>query len=154
MGTTYTIGELARAAEIPTSTVRFYERRGLLIPDERSRGNYRLYGEASLERLRFIKAAQGAGFTLKDIDVLLEFRDGDSAPCGEVQGLIGARLAKVDEKIEHLQHVRDVLGRWMGVCRKVAKTGRCGVLDGLDRPCDCGGNGPPSTNWKKPGDSA
>ncbi len=154
MGNSYTIGQLANAADVPTSSVRFYERRGLLIPDERSRGNYRLYGDAALERLRFIKTAQAAGFTLKDIDLLLEFRDGDAAPCREVQGLIGARLAKVDEEIEHLQHVRNVLGGWMRVCHKAAKTGRCGVLDGLDRPCDCGGSGPRSTIRQKPGDSA
>jgi len=131
MSRTYTIGQLARAAGVPTSSVRYYERRGLVTPDERTDGNYRIYSEAALERLLFIRAAQGAGFTLKDIELLLDFRGGDPAPCREVQDLIGARLAKLDEEIEHLHHVRDVLGRWMRVCRRAAKSGRCGVLEGL-----------------------
>lgn len=134
MSATYTIGQLAKSAGVPTSSVRYYERRGLVVPDQRSGGNYRQYGEATLERLRFIKAAQEAGFTLKDIDLLLEFRDGAPAPpCADVQELIASRLAKIEEEIEHLGHVREVLTRWMGVCRRAARTGRCGVLDQLDR---------------------
>jgi DNA-binding transcriptional MerR regulator len=131
---TLTIGQLAKAVGVPTSSVRFYERRGLLSPDRRSRGNYRLYSGATLERLRFIRAAQAAGFTLKDIELLLDFRDGNASPCREVQHVIGVRLARVDREIEHLHHVRDVLGQWLKVCRKAERTGRCGVLDGLSRP--------------------
>jgi len=153
MSRTYTIGQLAKAAGVPTSSVRYYERRGLVTPDERSNGNYRLYGESALERLRFIKTAQAAGFTLANIELLLEFRDGDAAPCREVQHLIGTRLAKVDEEIEHLHHVRDVLGRWMRVCRKAAKTGRCGVLDGLSTPACCGSGTERQKNRRKSKDS-
>ncbi len=129
-----TIGQLARAVGVPASSVRFYERRGLLAPEQRSPGNYRLYSGAALERLRFIRAAQAAGFTLKDIELLLVFRDGDVSPCRDVQNVIGVRLAKVDQEIEHLHHVRDVLGQWLKVCRKAERTGRCGVLEGLSRP--------------------
>jgi len=153
MSTTFTIGQVAKAAGIPTSSVRYYERRGLVVPDERSGGNYRRYGDAALERLRFIKSAQAAGFTLKDIELLLDFRDGDAAPCREVQELIGVRLGKVEEEIKHLAHVRDVLSRWMGVCRKAAKMGRCGVLDGLGSSSDFGRDGP-SANRRNRTDSA
>jgi len=124
------------------------------MPDERSGGNYRRYGDAALERLRFIKVAQAAGFTLKDIELLLDFRDGDVAPCREVQNLIGARLEKVDEEIEHLHHVRDVLGRWMKVCRRAAKTGRCGVRDGVSGPCECDRAEVGDGNVRIPGKSA
>lgn len=135
---TLTIGQLAKTAGVPTSSVRFYERRGLLSPDLRSGSNYRLYGAATLERLRFLRAAQGAGFTLKDIALLLDFRDGNASPCREVQNLIEARLTEVDRQIEHLHHVRDVLGQWQNVCRRVERTGRCGVLEGLSHPGDRG----------------
>ena len=134
----YTIGQLATAAGIPTSSVRYYERRGLLVPDERSEGNYRLYGGAALDRLRFIRTAQAAGFTLSNIELLLDFRDGDAAPCTEVQQLITSRLSKVESEIEHLGHVQEVLKKWMGVCRRAARTGRCGVLHGLGPPDSCG----------------
>lgn len=112
----YTIGGLAKAAGVPTSTVRYYERRGLLRPDARSEGNYRLYGRETLERLRFVRSAQAAGFTLSDITVLLRFRDGDAAPCREVQDLIKVRAARVAEQIEQLQGVAGMLRRWLGVC--------------------------------------
>ena len=111
---------------------------GLLVPDERSEGNYRLYGGAALDRLRFIRTAQAAGFTLSNIELLLDFRDGDAAPCTEVQQLITSRLSKVESEIEHLGHVQEVLKKWMGVCRRAARTGRCGVLEGLGTPGRCG----------------
>lgn len=89
----YTIGGLARGAGVPTSTVRYYERHGLLTSEARSRGNYRLYGPAALERLRFVRSAQAAGFTLSDITLLLRFRDGDPAPCQDVYEEAGASAA-------------------------------------------------------------
>ena len=131
MDPTYTIGGLARAAGVPTSTVRYYERRGLLRSETRSRGNYRLYGLGALERLRFVRSAQAAGFTLSDITLLLRFRDGDPAPCRQVQDLITKRLARVAEQIEQFKGVETMLQRWLGVCRRSERTGKCGVLDGL-----------------------
>ncbi|GIK23642.1 MAG: hypothetical protein BroJett005_30560 [Ignavibacteriota bacterium] len=127
----YTIGELARAAGVPTSTIRYYERRGLLRPEARSEGNYRLYGRETLERLRFVRSAQAAGFTLSDITVLLRFRDGDAAPCRDVQDLIKARAARVAEQLEQLQQVEGMLRRWLGACRRSERTGKCAVLEGL-----------------------
>ena len=130
----YSIGQLARAADVPTSTVRYYERRGLLRPDSRSKGNYRIFGTDALERLRFVRSAQAAGFTLSDITALMEFRDGDAAPCKEVQDLIAARLGKVVEQIKHLKVVDRMLREWMKVCREAERSGRCGVLEGLQSP--------------------
>ena len=82
-----TIGELAGAGGVPTSTIRYYERERLLQPSSRSPSNYRLYSAADLERLRFIRAAQATGFTLHDVSKLLR-----PAPCGSVQRLIEERL--------------------------------------------------------------
>ncbi len=127
----YTIGQLARAADVPTSTVRYYERRGLLRPDSRSEGNYRIYGGAALERLLFARSAQAAGFTLSNISALLRFRDGDAAPCQEVQTLITSRLDQVTEQMDHLEHVQRMLRKWLRVCREAERTGQCGVLEGL-----------------------
>ncbi len=126
-----TIGALAKQAGVPTSTVRYYERRGLLRPDGRSEGNYRVYGEEALDRLQFLRSAQAAGFTLSDISALLQFRDGDTAPCKEVQDLITVRLAQVVEQIDHLKLVERMLGTWRTVCREAERSGRCGVLERL-----------------------
>ncbi len=134
MNKPYTIGQLASQADVPTSTVRYYERRGLLRCEARTRANYRQYGEATLERLRFIRSAQAAGFTLVDIRSLLRFRDGDSVPCGEVQELITARLDRVRRELAHLSEVEQLLQQWDRVCRAAERTGRCGVLDYLEQP--------------------
>ena len=134
MSNRYTIGQLAREASVPTSTVRYYERRGLLRPNSRSKSNYRVYGEAALEKLLFVRSAQAAGFTLGDIDALLEFRDSDSAPCKEVQDLIAVRLDVVVEQIKHLKIVDRMLREWMNVCHEAERSGRCGVLEGLQAP--------------------
>ena len=128
----YTIGELARAAEVPTSTVRYYERAGLLSPESRSGGNYRGYTDRSLERLRFIRAAQANGFTLDDIAGLLRFRDGKTTPCQEVQQLIEERLADLKRRAEELRQVRRVLESSLIVCREGESSGKCRVMEDLE----------------------
>lgn len=136
----HTIGELAKSVGVPASTLRFYEREGLLVPDTRSPSGYRLYGPESSGRLRFIRSAAAAGFTLGDIRALLDFKDGATPPCREVQSLIQSRLAHVSVQVEHLRHVQDVLTKWLGVCRKAERTGRCRVIEGLrdsDEPECC-----------------
>jgi DNA-binding transcriptional MerR regulator len=67
----YTIGQLARAAGVPTTTLRYYERAGLVRPTTRAENQYRLYTEQTLQIIRFIRAAQAAGFTLDDVRTLL-----------------------------------------------------------------------------------
>ena len=121
-----TIGELARSAGVPTSTVRYYERAGLLRPGARSASNYRLYATADLQRLRFIRAAQATGFTLEDITHLLR-----PASCHRVQNLIEDRLAQVEARMKELRHVRQVLRQSIAECREHEATGRCAVVGEL-----------------------
>ncbi len=127
----YTIGQLARTAGVPTSTVRYYERSRLLHPDGRTDGNYRVYGPAALERLRFIRAAQAIGLTLEDIVTLLDFRDGRTAPCREVQALIEERLSEMKRRLEQLRHVEAVLRSSLRMCRRTERSGRCEVIEKL-----------------------
>ena len=67
-----TIGQVAGAVGVPISTLRFYERQGLMHWTQRSDAGYRLYDPAAVERLRFIRGGQAVGFTLEDIRTLLE----------------------------------------------------------------------------------
>ena len=126
MGSAFTIGALARAAEVPTSTVRYYERAGLLRPSARSAGNYRLYSKEDLHRLRFIRAAQATGFTLEDVTQLLR-----PAPCAKVQELIEDRLAQLVARMKELRHVQKVLNASLRACREHEVSGRCEVIDTL-----------------------
>jgi MerR family mercuric resistance operon transcriptional regulator len=134
---TYTIGQLARAAGVPTSTVRYYERIGLLHPSGRTAGNYRVYGAEALKRVRFIRAAQTTGFTLADIMALLHLQDdGTPARCCDVQILIEARLADLAQQLAALHHVREVLTASLTLCRQSQhEDDRCAVLDQLTASC-------------------
>ena len=126
MSSKLTVGELAEAARVPVSTIRYYERTGLLRPSARSASNYRLYSNEDLERLRFVRSAQATGFTLKDIQALLR-----PAACGAVQHLIGERLAEVAERLKELRRVQKMLREALKECHAHETTGRCKVVDEL-----------------------
>jgi MerR family mercuric resistance operon transcriptional regulator len=111
-----TIGQLAAAAGVPASTVRFYEREKLLAPDARTGGNYRVYAPASLERLRFIRAAQASGFNLSDIREMLTLTHSDEPPCKEITTLIEHRLADVRARMRDLQRVEKMLADAQANC--------------------------------------
>src|SRR4051794_37791872 len=126
---TYSIGQLARAAGVPTSTVRFYERAGLLKPEARSGSNYRVYSQRSLERLQFIRSAQAVGLSLDDVDKMLAaVADAATEPCREVVSLAERRLAEVRGKLKHLKTVEKTLAKAVkncctdaaGLCNRVA----------------------------------
>lgn len=127
----YTISQLAKAADIPTTTVRYYERIGLVEPDDRSQGNYRLYGDESLKKLKFIRAAQAVGFTLEDVKSLLANDAGKTPTCGSVQGLIEARLADIEQRLKDMRHVRKVLKSALEQCHRQKKTECCDVIEGV-----------------------
>ena len=98
-----TIGEVARRAGVATSTVRFYERRGLLPADARRSGQRR-YRPATLRRLVFIGMLQDAGLSLEDIVGIL-----DAEGVEEWKAIGRRRLAALDEEIERLQRARTYL---------------------------------------------
>lgn len=127
----FTIGELAKEVGIPTSTIRYYERCKLVSPDGRTAGNYRIYGEAALERVRFIRAAQSTGFSLTDVAELLALRDGTNVPCKAVQNLIENRLTETKKRMEDLNRTEAVLKSCLNLCRKARRKNACKVLDGF-----------------------
>ena len=96
------IGELADAAGLPTQTIRFYERKGLLLDPERGANGYRHYDESTLTRLRFINSAQAAGLTLAEIRSVIDLRDDGTVPCEHVTALIDGKLSDVRARISHL----------------------------------------------------
>jgi DNA-binding transcriptional MerR regulator len=138
--TSYTIGQLARAAGVPTSTVRYYERAGLLRPDARSGGgNYRQYGEPALGRLRFIRSAQATGFSLGDIRELLTLTHSDEPPCDEIVSLTRQRLAEVRQRIRELRQVERVMAKALADCCSGQSPDLCEEITRLKgpsaRPC-------------------
>ncbi len=107
--TSSTISSLAASVGLSADTLRYYERVGLLEPAARSDAGYRLYDEASAQRLRFIKGLQRMGLRLGDIKELLDVRDRGSCPCGHTKDLVERRLADVQAEIQELRGVREQL---------------------------------------------
>ena len=98
-----TIGEVADRAHVATSTIRYYERRGLLVADARKSGQRR-YQIATLRRLVFIGMLQDAGLALDDIDGILRAKN-----VGEWKPIAARRLEVLDEQIARLNEARDYL---------------------------------------------
>ena len=103
------IGALAHSCGSSTKTIRFYEQRGLLPAPPRTSGGFRDYPAETVDRLRFIRDAQGAGLTLADIAGVLALRDSGQAPCAQVEALIAERLAQIEQRLADLSATRAVL---------------------------------------------
>jgi len=86
------IGEAADAAGVPTQTIRFYERRGLLPQPPRGTNGYREYDTSVLARLAFIRSGQAAGLTLVEVASILDLRRDGAVPCEHVHSLLLAKL--------------------------------------------------------------
>ena len=126
--TSLTIGELAAAGGVGVETIRFYQRRDLLRTPARG-GGIRHYGREDVRRLRFIRQAQAAGFTLEEIRELLELDAGEDR--GRARELAKARIEALDAKIADLQRARDALRRLARECG-AGSTGPCPILASFD----------------------
>lgn len=132
MEATYTIGRLAKEVGVNIQTLRYYERRKLLVPKTRKVSGYRVYDEYSLKRLRFIKRAQELGFSLKEIKELLNLRVDTRARCGDIQDKAKEKLKDVDTKIRHLEAIQDVLKKLIRTCHREQTTEQCPILSSLE----------------------
>ncbi|MEV7572968.1 heavy metal-responsive transcriptional regulator [Pseudarthrobacter sp. NPDC089323] len=100
------IGEAADAAGMTTKTIRFYEKRGLLPPAERTANGYRRYSRETISRLEFIRRSQVAGLTLAQIEGILRIRDNGMTPCTHVRDILAKQLLDLDQKIAELTALR------------------------------------------------
>lgn len=125
------IGELARRADCLVQTVRFYEAQGLLPEPARSDGNFRLYDDAHLRRLLFIRRCRAKDMTLDEIRNLLGFRDHPEQDCGEVNSLVDAHIAQVRAKIKELRELERELLELRRTCDTARSARECGILNSL-----------------------
>lgn len=137
-----TIGQLAKAAGVHVQTVRYYERRRLLAASSRLPSGYRLYGEEELKRLRFIKNAQALGFTLREIEGLLNLRIESATRCREVQERASAKLATVEAKMRDLRALARALRTLIQACREGQPTDHCPILTSLENGREMAGQAP------------
>ena len=123
-----TISQLARSAGVGVETVRYYQRRGLL-PDPRPQrtgaSGVRHYGPDEARRLRFIRSAQAAGFTLDEIAELLRLDSSGDRP--RAREMARSRIAELDARIAELQRARRSLARLAQECAAGDK-GPCPII--------------------------
>jgi MerR family Zn(II)-responsive transcriptional regulator of zntA len=113
----YSIGQLAKLANMPVDTLRYYEKQGLIDPPHRGENRYRYYNDDAVARLGFILRAKSVGFSLKEIQELLALKlDRSRHTCREVKSYALHKLELIDEKIAQLQLIRRALTEIAGRC--------------------------------------
>jgi MerR family mercuric resistance operon transcriptional regulator len=128
-----TISQLARSAGVGVETVRYYQRRGLLAdprPQKTGAAGIRHYGEEETRRLRFIRGAQAAGFTLAEIAELLHLDSTDDRP--RAREMARERIAELDARIAELQNARQSLARLARECAG-GDAGPCPIIASFER---------------------
>ena len=105
------IGELSATTGVPSRTIRFYERRGILPEPDRTAAGYRDYDGSAVSRLRFVRSAQRAGLTLAEIRSVLLIRDQGDAPCDHTRTLLESKRDEIADRLRQLTELQDELGR-------------------------------------------
>lgn len=123
------ISELARAGGVGVETVRFYQRRGLLAVPAGAAAAGRHYGNEDVQRLRFIRRAQSAGFSLAEIATLIDLDRTDDRP--RARAMARERLAALDAQIAQLDQARASLAKLASACAK-GGAGPCPILAAFD----------------------
>jgi MerR family transcriptional regulator, mercuric resistance operon regulatory protein len=123
-----TISALAKAVDVGVETVRYYQRRGLLaVPT--TIGAVRHYSAEDLRRLRFIRRAQAAGFTLEEITELLALDRTEDRT--RIHAMAAERITALDAKIHELEASRTALERLRATCAS-GKGGACPIIEAFD----------------------
>jgi Cd(II)/Pb(II)-responsive transcriptional regulator len=125
------IGELAKLTDCQVETVRYYEREGLLPPPARSDGNYRVYTQAHVERLTFIRNCRSLDMTLEEIRSLLSLRDSPQDQCENVNALIDEHIQHVNARVASLQALQTQLLELRQRCTD-GTLEHCGILQQLE----------------------
>lgn len=104
-----TVGQVAQAAGVSAKAVRLYESRGLLPPAARSAAEYRVFDEADIDTVRFIRRARSLGLGLDAAAEILSTHRSGQAPCGRTRELLEQGIAEIDHTLSELRELRATL---------------------------------------------
>jgi MerR family mercuric resistance operon transcriptional regulator len=121
-----TIGKLAKQTEVTVETIRHYQCIGLLVEPDKPNSGYRQYSADAITNIRFIKRAQQAGFTLKEIATLLSL---DGSHCADVRQLAELKCQQIDQHIKSLTALRQALDSLVNTCQQTDSSAHCAILD-------------------------
>jgi MerR family mercuric resistance operon transcriptional regulator len=125
----FTIGALAKKAGVNVETIRFYQRRGLLVEPERPFKGVRRYSERDARRVRFIKEGQKLGFSLDEIAELLSLEDG--MRCREAREVTLRKLTVIRERIAALEKMEKTLSDLAESCAQNTGAVSCPIIAAL-----------------------
>lgn len=123
-----TVGQLAGAAGVHVETIRYYQQLGLLELPPRPAGSVRRYEKDAVERLGFIRRAQDAGFTLKEIAELLRLAERPN--CRGARDIAAHKLSQVEERMADLARMRSALRALLRQCDAGAPQS-CAIIESL-----------------------
>ena len=124
----FTIGRLAKQANVNIETIRYYQRVGLIQKPKKPKQGYRIYPTEYILRIKFIKRAQELGFTLKEIEDLLDLGDGN---CKQVQHLAEQKLAQIEKRVKDLKAIKKALNSLIKQCQTQSENIHCALIDSL-----------------------
>jgi DNA-binding transcriptional MerR regulator len=129
---TLKIGEVAKRSGIGIEALRFYERSGVLESPSRTESGYRVYDEAVLERLAFIKQAQALGFSLDEVKRIIDDARAGTSPCDEVREIVRRRLQELDERLREMRRYRTELAKTLAEWDRLGQAPGhiCGFIEG------------------------
>ncbi len=125
------IGDLAHTTGTPAETIRFYERERLLPRAQRSNNNYRVYTQAHVERLAFIRQCRSLDMTLDEVRELLRLREAPADDCHEINALLDEHIGHVAQRIRELRALQKDLQALRARCATPHAVDDCGILSGL-----------------------
>jgi len=128
--TALSIGELSRLTDCKVETIRYYERTGLMPSPPRTEGGHRVYAQAHLQRLTFVRKSRALGFTMEQIKSLLSMVDAERQSCASVALEAERHLASIRERIADLQCLEHTLADTLARCHRGDRPD-CAILDAL-----------------------
>ena len=126
---TFSIGAFAKAAGVNVETIRFYQRKRLLMEPARPPGGIRRYGNAEVARVKFVKSAQRLGFSLDEVAQLLRLEDGTH--CTEAASLAALRLVDVRNRLADLTRMENALAALVEQCGAHQRRVSCPLIASL-----------------------
>ncbi|MCB1173954.1 MAG: MerR family transcriptional regulator [Leptospiraceae bacterium] len=125
------IGELSQKSGLSRDTIRYYERRGLLMVDLRRENNYKEYAVESLRVLEAVARLKKHGFTLGEIDEFVDLFANQRKSCANTAPLIEKKLQEIDLRIKELSRIKRDLRRALQQCAAHPKGQACQVLESM-----------------------
>ena len=130
----YKIGEAAARSGVSAANIRYYEKEKLLSAGTRSASSYRLYSDADIHQLRFIRLCRAMDMSLDEVRTLLALDGARKADCVAARDTLDAHLGHVRERLAELQALEHELEHLRGQCD--GTDSYCHIIEALHAQAD------------------